>query len=90
MVQRQLGAVALALGAIENGDSVQRSAVADLGKDQVVFVKDRGVFKPRRVKTGLRTDGWYEIRNGLASAEDIAEEAAFLVDSESFIKVAYE
>ncbi len=65
---------------------VPRSAVADLGKDQVVFVKDRGVFKPRRVQTGLRTDGWYEIRNGLASAEDIAEEAAFLVDSESFIK----
>jgi multidrug efflux pump subunit AcrA (membrane-fusion protein) len=65
---------------------VPRNAVADLGKDQVVFVKDRGVFKARLVQTGLRTDGWYEIKNGLASAEEIAEEAAFLVDSESFIK----
>lgn len=65
---------------------VPRKAVTDLGSAQVVFVKERGVFKAREIETGIRTNGWLEVRSGLASSEEIAEEAAFLVDSESFIK----
>lgn len=65
---------------------VPRNAVTDLGSAQVVFVKDRGVFKAREIETGIRTNGWLEVRSGLASSEEVAEEAAFLVDSESFIK----
>jgi Cu(I)/Ag(I) efflux system membrane fusion protein len=65
---------------------VPRKAVTDLGSTQIVFVKEHGVFKPREIETGIHADGWLEIRSGLASSEEIAEEAAFLVDSESFIK----
>jgi multidrug efflux pump subunit AcrA (membrane-fusion protein) len=65
---------------------IPRKAVTDLGSAQVVFVKDRGVFKAREIETGIRTNGWLEVRSGLASSEEIAEEAGFLVDSESFIK----
>jgi Cu(I)/Ag(I) efflux system membrane fusion protein len=66
---------------------VPRESVVDVGKETIVFVKDRsGVFKPRPVTIGMRSGNWVEIRQGLASSEEIAENAAFLVDSESFIK----
>lgn len=65
---------------------VPRRAVADLGTGQIVFVHERGVFKPRAVQTGRKTDEWYEITSGLASSDEVADEAAFLIDSESFIK----
>ena len=61
-------------------------AVADLGSQKVVFVKDRGLFKPRSIVTGMRSDGWIEVRQGLTSSDEVAAKAAFLVDSESFIK----
>jgi membrane fusion protein, copper/silver efflux system len=61
-------------------------AVYDLGTTQVVFVKERGVYKPRTVATGLHANGWIEILSGLASTEEVAGQAAYLVDSESFIK----
>ncbi len=65
---------------------IPRQSVSDLGAETVVFVKDRsGVFKPRSVTIGQRSGNWVEIRQGLASSEEVAENAAFLVDSESFI-----
>lgn len=65
---------------------VPKEAIVDLGVDQVVFVKDREVFRGRKVQTGIRSEGWIEIRNGLASSDDLAANAQYLVDSESFIK----
>lgn len=66
---------------------IPRESVVDTGKESIVFVKDRsGVFKPRLVAIGVRSGNWVEIRQGLASSEEIAENAAFMVDSESFIK----
>ena len=64
-----------------------REAVVDLGMDRMVFAKDREVFKPKKVSTGLRIDGWIEITNGLASTDELAANAQYLVDSESFIKL---
>ena len=63
-----------------------RDAVYALGATTVVFVKERGVFKPRRIVPGERADGWIEVRRGLTSADEVAAQAAYLVDSESFIK----
>ena len=63
-----------------------KEAVVDLGMERMVFVKDREVFKPKKVGTGLRIDGWIEITNGLASTDELAANAQYLVDSESFIK----
>jgi len=65
---------------------VPKEAVLDLGNDRIVFVKDLGVLKPKVVTTGIRTDKLIEIKSGLASSEEIAANAQFLVDSESFIK----
>lgn len=65
---------------------VPRSAVVDMGTREVVFIKERGVLKPKLVQTGTRSNGMIQITGGLASSDDIAANAEFLVDSESFIK----
>jgi multidrug efflux pump subunit AcrA (membrane-fusion protein) len=65
---------------------VPREAVLDLGNEKIVFVKDRGVLKPKNVTTGIAADGLMEIKSGLASSEEIAAHAQYLVDSESFVK----
>jgi multidrug efflux pump subunit AcrA (membrane-fusion protein) len=65
---------------------VPKEAVLDLGDDKVVFVKDRGVLKPKKVSIGISSAGLVEITSGLASSDEIAANAQYLVDSESFIK----
>jgi len=65
---------------------VPKEAVLDLGVEHVVFVKEKNVLKPKKVITGTRTDNQIEIRQGLSSSDEIAANAQYLVDSESFIK----
>ncbi len=63
-----------------------RQAVVDLGTGKVVFLKDRGVLKPKTIITGIETGEWIEIVSGLATMDEVAANAQYLVDSESFIK----
>lgn len=65
---------------------IPKEAVLDLGLDKVVFIKDGNVLKPKKITTGIQSLGWIEIKQGLSSSEEIAGNAQFLVDSESFIK----
>jgi Cu(I)/Ag(I) efflux system membrane fusion protein len=65
---------------------VPKEAVLDLGSDKIVFIKDRGVLKPKKVTTGIISEGRIQIISGLASSDEIAANAQYLVDSESFIK----
>jgi len=65
---------------------VPKEAVLDLGVDHIVFIKNKNVLKPKKVVTGARTGKEIEIRQGLSSADEIAINAQYLVDSESFIK----
>jgi Cu(I)/Ag(I) efflux system membrane fusion protein len=67
---------------------VPKVAVLDLGNEQIVFIKDRGMLKPKKVTTGITSDDQIEIRSGLASSDEIAANAQYLIDSESFIKTA--
>lgn len=73
---------------LESNESlwVPKEAVLDLGVQKVVFLKERGVLKPKMVTTGVSADGVIEITSGLASSEEIAANAQYLVDSESFVK----
>jgi multidrug efflux pump subunit AcrA (membrane-fusion protein) len=66
---------------------VPRQSVVDLGNEKIVFVKTRDVFVPRIVSTGVQHQTVIEIKTGLASSEEIAFNAQYLVDSESFIQV---
>ena len=65
---------------------VPKEAVVDLGMNQVVFVREREVFRAKKVIIGMRIEGWIEINSGLASSDELASNAQYLVDSESFIK----
>ena len=65
---------------------IPKEAVLDLGTREVVFVQEREVLKPKEVTTGMTSEGLIEIKSGLASSEEIAANAQFLVDSEGFIE----
>lgn len=67
---------------------ISRNAVLDIGEFSIVFIKDRGVFKPKKVTTGTHSADLIEITGGLSSSDDIASDAHYLVDSESFIKAS--
>lgn len=60
-------------------------AIVDLGSNAVVFKKENGVFVPKRVKAIAKIDNMALIEEDLENWE-VASNAAYLVDSESFIK----
>jgi len=67
--------------------SVPTDAVLDTGIRQVVYVdRGEGLFEPREVRTGLRTDDMVEVVSGLKKGEKIAASAIFLIDSEAQLK----
>jgi len=63
-----------------------KEAILDMGIEKIAFVKERGVFKPKKITTGIRTNGSIEVRQGLASSDEVAANAQYMIDSESFIK----
>lgn len=65
---------------------IPRDAMLSLGTRDIVFIKERNVFKPRPVTIGVRSDQYVEVLRGLASSDEIASSAAFLVDSDGFIE----
>jgi membrane fusion protein, copper/silver efflux system len=65
---------------------VPKDAVLDLGVDKIVFVKDKNVLETKKVIVGARSENWIEIKQGLSSSDEIAANAQYLIDSESFIK----
>ncbi len=72
---------------IEQGLFVPSTALINLGVQDVVMVKENAIFKAKRVQRGIETDGWIKILVGLTEADEIAENAQLLMDSESFIKL---
>ena len=71
---------------LSRGWWVPESAVWKLGSRSVVFKKEGPVFVPRVVRERQRARGLVLIQEGVQGWE-IARNAAYLVDSESFIKV---
>ena len=61
-------------------------AVLKLGNQSVVFKKDRSVFIPEEIKTGSTINGMVEILEDITEWE-VAQNASYLVDSESFIRI---
>ena len=68
---------------------VPESAVLATGKRSLLFVvHDDGTLEPREVETGVKSDRWIEVRNGVEPGETVATQANFLIDSESRLKAA--
>jgi Cu(I)/Ag(I) efflux system membrane fusion protein len=69
--------------------TVPVSALIDSGNRQVVIVeRGEGLFEPRPVKLGLRSDGFLEIRDGLKAGDKVVVTANFLIDAESNLRAA--
>ncbi|HEY6000021.1 MAG TPA: efflux RND transporter periplasmic adaptor subunit [bacterium] len=82
--------VALVLDAAM-GVVVPDAALLDTGVRTVVFVETQpGVFAPREVTVGARSEGRAEILAGLREGELVAVKANFLLDSESRLRAAIE
>ncbi|MBI2214786.1 MAG: efflux RND transporter periplasmic adaptor subunit [Acidobacteria bacterium] len=68
---------------------VPESAVISTGTRSVLFVvKDDGMFEPREIETGVKSERYVEIRSGIEPGEKVATQANFLIDSESRLKAA--
>ena len=63
------------------------SAVMDTGKRQVVWVETSpGMFEPRDVQIGQRTDDKLQILSGIKTGDMVAVSGGYLIDSESQLK----
>ena len=67
-------------------DWLPKDAVLSLGADKVVFIKTNGGFQAHKVETRLAYKNQIQILSGLTTADEVAANAQFLADSESFIK----
>jgi Cu(I)/Ag(I) efflux system membrane fusion protein len=65
---------------------IPKTAVLDLGRHRVVFLKKDSVFQSRKIDLGCISDGWLQVRSGISETDEIASDARFLMDSESFVK----
>ena len=81
----QLVRATVQLGSVE-ALWLPNEAVLDMGLEKVVFTMKQEVFRPTKVVTGTQTNGWIEIKQGLSSSDQVAHNAQYLVDSESFVK----
>ena len=69
--------------------TVPDSAVIDSGTRQVVLVqRAEGLFEPREVKLGMRSDSYAEVLQGLREGDNVVVRANFLIDAESNLKAA--
>lgn len=72
------------------GNWLLRPAVLRLGSRYVVFIKKGGVFIPAYVNVAAKSGDWYDVGNSLPEGTEVAENAWFMVDSESFIRLTGE
>ncbi|MFP5079721.1 efflux RND transporter periplasmic adaptor subunit [Pedobacter sp. JCM 36344] len=75
------------LSGSHTADWLPTESIVSLGLNKVVFVRASTGFMPHMVKTGLAVKQKTEILSGLAVTDSVAKNGAYLMDSESFIKV---
>jgi Cu(I)/Ag(I) efflux system membrane fusion protein len=71
----------------EKGYWLPKEAVVSIGNQSVVFKKEGRVFIPKTVKTGVTQNNQVQVFDEV-SGWDLAKNAYYLIDSESFIKTA--
>ncbi|OAQ42291.1 hypothetical protein A5893_04040 [Pedobacter psychrophilus] len=73
--------------ASQKGLWIPNSAVYRLGNRNIVFIKQKNVLKAKEVEFSANSDSNYLISKGLKLNDEIAENASYLIDTESFIKI---
>lgn len=72
---------------IKNCEWLPVDAVLSLGLNKIVFLREDGGFKARKIITGTTSTNIVEVISGLSPEDEVAANAQFLMDSESFIKI---
>lgn len=67
---------------------IPRSALLDLGRTHVVWLKKGALFQAHQVNTGIINGNEAQIVKGLSVSDSLASDAQYLTDSESFIKTS--
>ncbi|MDH3510585.1 MAG: efflux RND transporter periplasmic adaptor subunit [Gammaproteobacteria bacterium] len=68
---------------------VPSEAIIRSGAREQVFIRRApGKFEPREVVLGVSSQGWTQIREGVAPGEEVVVSAQFLIDSESKLREA--
>lgn len=69
--------------------AIPRNALLDSGTRTLVFVEQGGgMFEPREVTVGHKTDQYYPVLAGLKTGEKVVTSGTFLIDSESKLMAA--
>jgi membrane fusion protein, copper/silver efflux system len=74
-------------GSTINAGWLPKEAVLSLGRDKIVFKKETGGFRARKVVTGIEVNRLIQVTGGVDRTDSIAVNAQYLVDNEAFIKV---
>jgi Cu(I)/Ag(I) efflux system membrane fusion protein len=69
-----------------NGLWIPRSALVDLGRTKIVWLKNGASYQAHEVFTGAINNDNIQIKKGLSVTDSLASNAQYLTDSESFIK----
>lgn len=65
---------------------LHKQAFVSIGNKKIVFAKMNAGFKAKEIKTGIEMGDYIQVINGISVNETIAQNAQYLIDSESFIK----
>ena len=65
---------------------LHKQAFVSTGNKKIVFVKMNNGFKVKEIKTGIEMGDYIQIISGISVNDTIAQNAQYLIDSESFIK----
>lgn len=67
---------------------IPRSALLDLGRTKIVWLKKGPLFQAHQVNTGIINGNEIQITKGLSLTDSLASNAQYLTDSEGFIKTS--
>lgn len=65
---------------------IPKTALLNLGRTQVVWLKNGALYQAHQVRVGITNDNAIQITKGLSLTDSLASDAQYLTDSEGFIK----
>ena len=69
------------------GNWLPASAIVSLGNEKVVYVKNGNGFEARKITIGMTFNKKWQVISGITIKDSVAENAAFMMDSESFTRI---
>lgn len=66
---------------------IPKTAMLDLGQNKIVWLKTDKAFRAKKIKVGIKLKNWIQVIDGINKEDEIAFDAQYLMDSESFIKI---